>query len=160
MAQAFLLSLYSSVADPGSGAFLTPGSGIRNRFFPDPRSRIPKPYTGIWELGDNFLVKKFYNSLIIGPNFFLQHFKNKIIYNFVKFVATKKGMTTNFFSPLPFVPIFGSEIKDPGSGKNIPDPQQLVYSKYFWSPCWFFLIKGIGTFCVCIHHYPLSPKGH
>ncbi len=24
------------VADPRSGAFLTPGSGIRNRFFPDP----------------------------------------------------------------------------------------------------------------------------
>jgi hypothetical protein len=24
--------------DPGSGAFLTPGSGIRNRFFPDPGS--------------------------------------------------------------------------------------------------------------------------
>ncbi len=22
--------------DPGSGAFLTPGSGIQNRFFPDP----------------------------------------------------------------------------------------------------------------------------
>jgi hypothetical protein len=28
---------------PGSGAFLTPGSGIRNRFFPDPGSRIPDP---------------------------------------------------------------------------------------------------------------------
>ncbi len=27
---------FTSVADPGSGAFLTPGSGIRNRFFPDP----------------------------------------------------------------------------------------------------------------------------
>jgi hypothetical protein len=25
--------------DPGSGAFLTPGSGIRNRFFPDPGSQ-------------------------------------------------------------------------------------------------------------------------
>jgi hypothetical protein len=42
---------YCSVADPGSGAFLTPGSGIRNRFFPDPGfwisdvgSRIPNPY--------------------------------------------------------------------------------------------------------------------
>jgi hypothetical protein len=33
--------LYSSVADPdpGSGAFLTPGFGIRNRFFPDPGSQ-------------------------------------------------------------------------------------------------------------------------
>jgi hypothetical protein len=30
--------------DPGSGAFLTPGSGIRDRFFPDPGSRIPNPY--------------------------------------------------------------------------------------------------------------------
>ncbi len=29
--------------DPGSGAFLTPGSGIRNRFFPDPGSRISDP---------------------------------------------------------------------------------------------------------------------
>jgi hypothetical protein len=26
--------------DPGSGAFLTPGSRIRNRFFPDPGSQI------------------------------------------------------------------------------------------------------------------------
>jgi hypothetical protein len=32
---------YFSVADPdpGSGAFLTPGSGIRNRFFPEPGSQ-------------------------------------------------------------------------------------------------------------------------
>jgi hypothetical protein len=29
--------------DPGSGAFLTPGSGIQNGFFPDPGSRIPDP---------------------------------------------------------------------------------------------------------------------
>ncbi len=35
----------NSVADPdpGSGNFLTPGSGIRNMFFPDPRSRILDP---------------------------------------------------------------------------------------------------------------------
>ncbi len=32
-----------SVADPGSGAFLTPGSGIRNRFFLDPGSRFSDP---------------------------------------------------------------------------------------------------------------------
>jgi hypothetical protein len=62
------------------------------------------------------LGKKFYNSLNTGPNFFLQHFKNKIIYNFVKFVATKKGMTTKFFySPLTFVDVIGSGIRDPGS---------------------------------------------
>jgi hypothetical protein len=38
-----ICSVKSSVADPGSGAFLTPGSGIRNRFFPDPGSRILDP---------------------------------------------------------------------------------------------------------------------
>jgi|LakMenEpi03Aug12_release.lakeMendotaPanAssembly.Ray.scaffolds.fasta_scaffold1521903_1 hypothetical protein len=34
-------SVLASVADPdpGSGAFLTPGSGIRNRFFQDPGSQ-------------------------------------------------------------------------------------------------------------------------
>jgi hypothetical protein len=77
--------------------------------------------------------------LKIGPNFFLQHFKAKIIYNFVKFVATLKGMTTNFFSPLSFVAVFGSGIRDPGSGMlgmgknqdpgsgiNIPDPQHWL----------------------------------
>jgi hypothetical protein len=39
------------------------------------------------ELSDSFLGKKFYNSLKIGPNIFLQSFKNKIIFNFVKFMA-------------------------------------------------------------------------
>jgi hypothetical protein len=40
-----LLYFPSSVADqdPGFGAFLTPGFGIRNRFFPDPGSRISDP---------------------------------------------------------------------------------------------------------------------
>ncbi len=37
--------VWTSVADPdpGSGAFLTTGSGIRNRIIPDPGSRIPDP---------------------------------------------------------------------------------------------------------------------
>jgi hypothetical protein len=70
--QAISISIYQLVPnvadpDPGSGAFLTPGSGIRNRFFPDPGSQT---YT--------FLGKKFYNSLKIGPNFFLQHFKGTV----------------------------------------------------------------------------------
>ncbi len=48
-------------------------------------------------------------------------------------------MTTNFFSPLSFVVVFGSGIQDPGSGMgknqdpgsgiNIPDPQHC-----FWVP--------------------------
>jgi hypothetical protein len=53
-----------------------------------------------------------------GPNFFLEHFKNKIIYNFVKFVVTKNGMTTKLFSPLSLLRFLnpGSENRDPGSG--------------------------------------------
>ncbi len=78
--------------DPGSGAFLTldpyPGSGIGFFRIPDLGSRIPTPY--FLELSDKFLGKKFYNSLKTGPNFFLQHLKNQIIFNFVKFVATEK----------------------------------------------------------------------
>ncbi len=67
--------------------------------------------------------QKFYKSLKIGPHFFLQQFKTEIISNFVKFVATQKVMTTNFFSPLSFVAVFGSRIWDPGWLKiRIPDP--------------------------------------
>ncbi len=48
-------------------------------------------------------------------------------------------MTTNFFSPLSFVAVFGSGIRDPesgmgknqdpGSGINIPDPQHWTREK-------------------------------
>ncbi len=89
---------------------LNPVSGTGFFRIPDLGSWIPNPY--FWELIDNFLSKKFYNSLKIGSNFFLQHFKNKIIFNFVNFVAAKKGMTTNVFSPLTFVVVFGSGIRD------------------------------------------------
>ncbi len=34
----------------------------------------------------------------------------------MKFVSTKKFMTTNFFSSLSFVAVFGSGIRDQGSG--------------------------------------------
>ncbi len=80
-----------------------PGSGIKNRFFPGSRISDPGSQPHIF-------------SLKTGPNFFLQHLKNKIIFNLVKFVVTKKGLTTNFFSPLSFVAVFGSGIRDPGSG--------------------------------------------
>jgi hypothetical protein len=96
--------------------FLTPDSGVRNRFFSgaqisDPESRIPNSY--FWELSDNFLRKKFYNSLKIGPNFFLQHSKNKIIFNFMIFIATKKVWQLVFFTPI-FDCCFW--IRDPRSG--------------------------------------------
>jgi hypothetical protein len=48
-------------------------------------------------------------------------------------MTTKKGMTINFFSPHSFIAVFGSGIRDPGSGMgknqdpgfgiNNPDPQ-------------------------------------
>jgi hypothetical protein len=84
----------SGIRDPGSGIGFSgsriPDLGSRipdlGSRIPDPGSRIPIPYFLV--LFDNFFGKKFYNSLKIGPNFFLQHFKAKIIYNFVKFVAT------------------------------------------------------------------------
>jgi hypothetical protein len=123
------------IRDPGSVPFwpLDPGSGI------------PSPY--YWGLSDNFLGKNFNNSWKIGPNFFLQHIKNKII---LSFVATKYGLTTKFFSPLSFVAVFGSGIRDPGSGMgknqdpgsgiNIPDPPHCekerimeVWNNLAWS---------------------------
>jgi hypothetical protein len=121
------------IRDPRSGAFLIPGpgSGIRIGFFwiSDPGSSIPDPKPIFFEFSDKFLGKKFYNSLKTGPNFFLQHFKN---------LATKKGMTTNIFSPLSFVEVFGSGIRDPGwvknqdsgSGINIPDPHASLIKTY------------------------------
>ncbi len=83
-----------------------------------------------------FFGKRFYNSMHIGPNCFLHQFNNKIIFIVVIFVATKKGMTTNFFSPLTFVAVLdtGLEIRDqgwikirildkhPGSEINVQDP--------------------------------------
>jgi hypothetical protein len=104
---------------------LTPGLGsrIRNRFFADLGSRIPNIY--FLELSNKFFGKKFYNFLKTGPNFFLQHFKNKIILNFVKFVLQKR-YDNKFFFTLSFVAVFGSGMgtnQDPGSGINSPDPQ-------------------------------------
>jgi hypothetical protein len=83
------------------------------------------------------LSKKFYNSLKIGPNFFLRHFKSKLVFNFVKFIALKKGMTTNFSSPLSFIAVFGSgtgmgKNQYPGSGINIPDPQHWTDIEKCW----------------------------
>jgi hypothetical protein len=103
-----------SVADPGSGAFLTPGSGIGLFRIPDPGS-----LTHIFES----LVKgkKLYKSLKFGQNFFLQQFKNKIVLHFVKYETTKKCMTKIFFSPL-FCSCFW--IRDPRWVKiRIRDPE-------------------------------------
>ncbi len=110
-----LPQLYSDAdPDPGSGAFLTPGSGIPNPYF--------------WEPNDNFLGKKFYNYLKIGPNFFLQHFKNKIA-QFCEIYGSKKMVWQQIF----FHPCLSLLFLDPGSGINIPDPQHRNFiSTYHW----------------------------
>jgi hypothetical protein len=78
--------------DPGSGAFLTPGSGIRNRIFPDPWSRIPDPKPKVLVMFNIFDICGY----------------------------TKRYDKKNFCSPLSFVAVFGSGIRDPwsGMGKN------------------------------------------
>jgi hypothetical protein len=73
------------IRDPVPFRPLDPGSGIG--FF---RTRISDPGSQphIFENLLTILVKKFYNSLKIGPNFFLQQFKTEIFCNFEKFVDT------------------------------------------------------------------------
>ncbi len=113
MTPALMLIASFADPDPGSCAFLAPGSGIRNRFLPDPGS---KPIFLV-SLMTFFVVKSSTIPLKIGPNFFLQHFKTKIIFNFVKFVAMYiKRYDHKFFSSLSFVAVFGSWIRDPGFG--------------------------------------------
>jgi hypothetical protein len=112
----FLPVLRIRIRDPVPFRPVDPGSGIGLFRIPDLGSRIP----------DFKLI--FLKALKFGPNFFLQQFKNKIILHYVKFLAPKKDMTTNFFSPLSCScfwirdPGMGKN-QDPGSGINIPDPQ-------------------------------------
>ncbi len=103
---------------------LDPGSGMN--FFPDPGSQ-----THIFEsLVTTFWVK----SSELVQIFFLQHLKNKIIFNFVKFVATNKVWHQIFFTLSLFCCCFwiwdpGSGMgknQDPGSGINIQDPQHWM----------------------------------
>ncbi len=98
-------------------------------------------------------IRCLYNSLKIGPNFFLQHFKIKIVYNFVKFVATKKVWQQFFFSSLSFVPVFGSGIGDPGSGINIPDPQH-------WNLLWKFIYFKVSFPSRSLLSVPVQLPGH
>jgi hypothetical protein len=74
------------------------------------------------------LRRKYQKSSSIGSNFILYLFNNKKIYNFVKYVAPKKGKTTNFFPPYSLLMLLldpASRVQDkhPGSAtlvaKNI-----------------------------------------
>jgi hypothetical protein len=84
-----------------------------------------------------FLDKKYLNdSLSVGSNFFLYLFKHEIVLNYVRFVATKKDMTTNFY---PSLLLF---LLDPRSGMdkirirdNIPDLEHCWQRCRFRSLC-------------------------
>jgi hypothetical protein len=92
--------------DPGKFFFRIPDLGSQTRIF---ESSVTV-----------FLVK----SIII---LFLYLFKNKIIFNYVKFEATNKGRATKFF-PLPLLLL----LLDSGSGygKNIPDPTLNYFLRF------------------------------
>ncbi len=97
----------TSVADPGSGVFLTPRYGIRDpgRVFSD----LGSPIHISESLVTIFYVKStqfFVNWLKL----FCTPVQYEIFYNFVKFLAAKKVKTTNFFPS--FVVVVRSKIRD------------------------------------------------
>ncbi len=117
----------------GSGiqCLFTSGSGIRNRFFPDPGSQ-----THIFESLVSFLWVKYTIVLCKLAQIFFFSSSNKIIFSLVIFVATKKGRTANIY-PLHHLLLLldpGSEIRDLGFGidKN-QDPETSRITAFFMS---------------------------
>jgi hypothetical protein len=93
---------------------------------PDPYSNYGSGSNGPIEYGSNPDPDP--KHWKIGQKFFLQHCKNKIVFNFVKIMVPKKRFDNKFFFAPVFIAIFGSEIRDPGwvksgSGINIRDPR-------------------------------------
>ena len=64
------------------------------------------------EFIDNFFDKQFYNSVKIGPYFFLQHFKAKLIYNFVKFCGWDQSKNPDFYPTFQHLPCPARELTD------------------------------------------------
>ncbi len=68
--------------------------------------------------------------------FFLYLFRNKIIFNFVIFVASKK-LERQIFSSSSFVAVVVSGIRDPGSGMDkSKDPGSATLVPVFSSSCY------------------------
>jgi hypothetical protein len=83
----------------------------------------------------------------------------------VKFVATKKCLTNKFFSPLSFLPVFGSGIRDPRSGIRDPgsgmgknqDPGSGIRDKHPGSATLPYRYKFItGKFTAAINGIELT----
>jgi hypothetical protein len=72
--------------DPGSGAFLSPGPGIRNRFSLDPgyQTHIFQSFAIIFRIKSSIILCE------LAYIFFFTFFKKKNNLNFVLFKATKK----------------------------------------------------------------------
>ncbi len=92
--------------------FLTPGSGSG--------TQISNAGSRIWDnilksIAKNFWVKYTLILCHLAESVFLFRLKNNLIFNFFKFMATKKGKTTNF-PPSSFLLLL-----DPGPGleKNL-----------------------------------------
>ncbi len=114
------------VADLGSGAFLTPGSRIRNRFFPDLGSQthiFESSVTIVWVINSIILQK-------LAQIFFITSAKLTNFQFWENCVYLKRYDNKFFCTPL-FCCCFwiwdpGSGMgknQDQGSGINIPDPQ-------------------------------------
>jgi hypothetical protein len=115
--------MLTSVADPGSGAFLPPGSRIRIReeFFPDPISRIQDLRSRIQRMmffGEIFLrILVLFLLIKLVPETIRSKKKVGFIFH-PSFLCTVGSGIQCFFTP------FGSGMKNLGiRDKNIPDPQ-------------------------------------
>ncbi len=98
------------IRDPVPFWPLDPGS--RSRFFPDTWSRIPDPNPIFLRTYWQFLVKKFYNSLKIGPNIFSSAVQNWNNLQFCEMCGYIKSYDNKFF----FTPLLCCcfWIRDPG----------------------------------------------
>ncbi len=111
---------------------LDPGSRIRNRFFPDPGSQthIFESLVTIFSLKSSIILWK-------SAQIFFFSISKKNNFQFCEICGYKKGVTTDFFTPLLLLFLDqGFEIRDPRSGLgkksgsgiriNIPDPQHCI----------------------------------
>jgi hypothetical protein len=86
---------------------------FRNRFFPDPGSRISDPgcQNQVFESLEKYILGKITIILSdMAQNCFLCLFKNKIFFSFVIFMVTKK-VGQQIFPPSSFVAVVGSGIR-------------------------------------------------
>ncbi len=120
-----IIMVMISVADPdpgsGIGCLLAPGSGIRNRFIPDPGSQ-----THIFEsLLTTFWVKSSIILYILGNLWLQKNVWQKIFFHsslFYLFLDPGFGIRDPGFGIRDPRSGMGKN-QDPGSGINIPDPQ-------------------------------------